>query len=184
MAELQPVPPAEDIDDIREIYILSIGEVIEYRSLHFPVLSAMIRRIRFSVQDQGPEEDIDSVNKVYDGFIRECSSVHRQYPMHLLVKSNSLDFFSVPTSEFSTDMTNMELYEGGVLVIWNWKWGDEIDDTTCTMSAPEEFTCASAESGSGQVSDSEDEDLTHTVVFKCIGSKKKLITKKFYKLCL
>ena len=68
-------------------------------------------------------------------------------------------------------MTNMELYEGGVLVIWNWKWGDEIDDTTCTVSAPEEFTCASAESGFGQVSDSE-EHLMHTVVFKCIGSNR------------
>ena len=150
--------------ELKQIYLLEVGkETTEYTVTTFPVLSAKLRSLKFSLEND---------NQVYDGFIRECDSLDRSYPTHVIVKCDSLDTFHVPVDEFfPLDVSTLNLYCGEMYVVWNWKWGIEVQDDKSTLPVQLESTCSSDGAASGS-DDPEDEALTHVVVFKCIGSNR------------
>lgn len=92
----------------------------------------------------------------------------------------------------SIDVSNFEVLDGSVFVIWKWKWYEdhlesesdgEGEGNSCNQQAPEGNPAADEEAGSSE----EEQDIvgamvaigwtstvTHTVPFKCMGSAKEL----------
>ena len=103
-----------------DIHLLDVGDnVINYTVPSFPVFSACLISVKFTVHGNP---------KVYDGFIRDCSSLQRNYPSLVVTETGCLDSFSVCVEEFSraVDITDFVLYDRGVFVIWKWKWGENV----------------------------------------------------------
>ena len=75
-------------------------------------------------------------------------------------------------------MSSYTLFEDKqVFVIWDWVWVDgaeDEDDNSSAASLPQDDQHNTDESGSEEISDSEDlvPSITHTVIFKCIGATK------------
>ena len=150
-----------------DICLLEVGQKYSYRVPSFPVFTANIRKMKFKVSsDPG----------VYDGFIRDCPSLERNYPVLTVVGEGPRDCFFVSEDEFSQviSLNGLILYDDYVFVMWNWEWGENV----YTPDPPLEIGCRDddmdeASLNSKPSSDSEvDENLTHAVVFKCIGSNK------------
>lgn len=104
-----------------DIYLLEVGKSYDYTVPSFPVFSTLLRKMKFTVQDDP---------KVYDGFIRDCPSLERNYPSLLVVESGCQDSFPVSVEEFSraVDTEGFVLYDECVFVVWKWKWGENIYD--------------------------------------------------------
>ena len=75
-------------------------------------------------------------------------------------------------------MSSYTLFEDKqVFVIWDWVWVDgaeDEDDNSSAASLPQDDQHNTDESGSEEISDSEDlvPSITHTVIFKCTGATK------------
>ena len=169
---------AETSDPVN-IYILDIGEhVVNYNVPSFPVFSAQLRSVKFQL-GVIPDDKNRRVDTAYDGFIRKCPSLQWNYPACIVIDrstSDSPDSFSVCVQEFSqaVDVTDFVLYDGGVCVIWKWKWGEnvfEAPDSSFSVQNPSDQPLSCQESpASSLVSEDEadideDQGVTHTVVF-------------------
>ena len=85
---------------------------------------------------------------------------------------------SIKEKEFrqSIDISNCDLYNGDkVFIIWRWVWVEESETSTDSERCSESDTCLST---NGMSDGSNDEvtdaapSITHSVVFKCIGTHK------------
>ena len=165
------------------VYILDIGEhVVNYTVPSFPVFSAQLRSIKFQLgatpNYSKPSLKNKRVDVVYDGFVWDCPSLQWNYPAWIVVDSNS-DLFSICVEEFSQaiNITNFVLYDGGVFVIWKWKWGENVYEAPDSPFSLQQVSDQTQYYKESLVTSSASEDepethegITHAVVFKCIGS--------------
>ena len=88
MAE-EPAPsdcPGEPEDGVYSIPVIRMGRKCRYSIHSFPVLSVMLRHIRF-------EMDVSGTFGVFDGFIRECPALERIYPAISILNGYPDGFF-------------------------------------------------------------------------------------------
>ena len=65
---------------------------------------------------------------VYDGFIRDCSSLERSYPAVAVVGEGPKYCFFVSEEEFSkvVNLKTLILYDDYVFIMWRWEWKEEV----------------------------------------------------------
>lgn len=157
---VQPEPCSEENLDI---CILDVGEKFTYRVPSFPVLSCRIRRMKFKLETD---------SAVYDGFIKDCPSLERVFPALIVAGKGYEDCFFVPKHDFSQTINvhGLVLYDDSIFILWKWKWAELYtpDQPLEIGSGYDDLTSPNS------TSESEDENITHTIVFKCIGSNKDL----------
>lgn len=94
-----------------------------------------------------------------------------------ICKSNVLSI-SNREKEFgrSVDVSNCDVYNGDkVFVIWRWVWVEDRDSSIDPEQCSKSDTCISANGMSDGSNDGETDtgpSITHSVVFKCIGTHK------------
>ena len=149
-----------------EICLLEVGTPLKYTVPSFPVITVNLRKMKFKVvSDPG----------VYDGFIRDCSALERSYPAITVVGEGPKYCFFVSEEEFSQVMSlnGLILYDDYVFIMWKWEWGENV----YTSDPALQIACGDDDmmSLNSKSSDSEvDENVSHAIVFKCIGSQKDL----------
>ena len=153
------------------VTIVSKGSKIDYTIPSFPALTVALREIKYQFVD------VDD-NIIYDGYIRECPELMRPYPSLVVLCTGHTNAFTVSSDEFSVSVSTEKkvLCKGLVFVIWKWKWEGEGlslsgDDAYIGESTDEE----DIEPAAGDDIDAdifESSLVTHSVVFKCMGTNK------------
>lgn len=149
-----------------DIHLLEAGEEYKYIVPHFPVFNAELRMIKFTVTGDFT---------VYNGFIRDCSSLRQlTLPTLIVVEEETNDYLLVGKEHFAhiVDTSLLTLYDNNVFVIWNWEMGRNIYETT--LADPFSYSIFGEndeeDNESPTSSSSENEQIpdenTHSVVFK------------------
>ena len=69
--------------------IVEAGEKFAYTIPSFPVITVRLRHVKYRIMD------VDGQLKVFDGFMRDCSSINRPFPAMIVVGSGCSNAFFV-----------------------------------------------------------------------------------------
>ena len=124
--------------------------------------------------------------QIYNGYIRDCPGLVRQYPSLLKVCGSYTKAFTINADEFDRclPVAGKTLYNGDagekVFVFWKWNWQDsaphasEDEDSDNGEDSDERSPSSSNSKGTYTDTDSDGEIeatlITHSIVFKCIGA--------------
>ncbi|XP_065902857.1 uncharacterized protein [Dysidea avara] len=168
-------PSCSEKDDV--IMVTAVGDSFMYIIPSFDVFSIELRPVKIKGYSIRRKETL-----TYDLFIRSHSSLDREYPSKLTIK----DVTIIKEDEFNIirDTSTLHLPPQGVMVIMKWEWHDELPHDAQHYD-PDEIDHVSETSSEdlaalnpGIDSDVTDDDITddglednvtHTVTFKCIG---------------
>lgn len=151
------------------VVIMSIGNKVKYTIPSFPVLSPVLREVRFQFADEVC---------CCDGYMRECSDLERLYPSMLKLCFGYANAFSIDREEFeqSIPLDNKVLYEDRVFIMWKWSWVDATDvHAAAGRNDGDNLKCVLETDTEDEVPNKDEFDsslVTHSVTFKCMGVTK------------
>ncbi|XP_065894132.1 uncharacterized protein [Dysidea avara] len=152
--------------------MLARGNVINYIVPSFPIFNTDIVEVKLQWEEIC--EDGSSKLHVFDRFTRYCENLDHPLPAAMCIEQRYVCAFMIEATEFSrsVDITPYKFYNGHeVFVLWKWTW---LDDTVTSDSDPSLSPCLSptADISSNTEEDDSVPEITHSVVFKCIGVHK------------
>lgn len=180
--------PDDDVDeDCLLISVLKKGAVVEYNIPTFPAITVQLREVQ--LQCEGDDGSVVLI----DGFMRECELTNQPLPALAEVPYDLSHAFFVDVSEpcvvfecnvslcpllsqgeefeLSVNISKYKLHCQQVFVIWKWTWKQE--ESECERDDDPIGVDTDTSSEESEVHSSEDElQITHSVVFKCIGCTK------------
>lgn len=85
---------SDDMEDDAEFILHAVGTCVEYTVPSFPVISVKLRSVKWQCCAYGFCD-----TTIYDGFIRDCSTLHdRVYPTGIVAKKSNENAFFVEVS--------------------------------------------------------------------------------------